>query len=147
MNPHLFVYGSLLSTRTEPFGRALRQRLARDSRLLGPATILGRLYDLGRYPGLVDAADAREITHGELVSLTMPLAALRWLDAYEGIAAGSGRDDEEYKRVERTVSLLQPAASPQAPAKPRSLKAWVYIYRRDTTDLRQVPGGRWGGPV
>ena len=49
----LFVYGTLMSTATGAMGRGPRARLDRASRILGPASVTGHLYDLGRYPGLV----------------------------------------------------------------------------------------------
>lgn len=147
MNGHLFVYGSLVSTQTQAFGRALRQRLARESTLIGPATLNGRLYDLGRYPGAVDGSSPREVVHGELVALAKPLASLLWLDAYEGIRPGGGREDEEYKRVERIVRLIGAGAGAVPDAQPaaRDVKAWVYLYRRDVTGMARVASGRWVG--
>ncbi len=149
MNGHLFVYGSLVSTQTQAFGRALRQRLARESTLIGPATLNGRLYDLGRYPGAVDGSGPREVVHGELVLLAKPLASLLWLDAYEGIRPGGGREDEEYKRVERIVRRVgagvEAGAAPGAQPAARDVKAWVYLYRRDVTGMTRVASGRWVG--
>jgi gamma-glutamylcyclotransferase (GGCT)/AIG2-like uncharacterized protein YtfP len=48
MEPHLFVYGTLMSTASGAFGKAMRERLQREAQLVGPAAIQGRLYDLGR---------------------------------------------------------------------------------------------------
>ena len=58
MRPLLFVYGSLLSRVRHPMGTRLRG----EARLLGQATIQGRLYSLGRYPGLVEAAGVTVVT-------------------------------------------------------------------------------------
>ena len=100
MNPHLFVYGTLLSGAGHPKGA----KLAREGRLLGAATIQGcKLYSLGRYPGLVEAADAQGPVHGEVYALNSPTASIGWLDAYEGIVAG--RPDNPYERIERAVQL------------------------------------------
>src|SRR5262249_3869026 len=65
MNPHLFVYGTLLSRVRHPMG----VRLRREASLIGAASIQGRLYSLGRYPGLVESADAGDIVHGEAYAL------------------------------------------------------------------------------
>jgi hypothetical protein len=40
MNPHLFVYGSLMSTA----GHAMGERPRREARLVGEATIRGKLH-------------------------------------------------------------------------------------------------------
>jgi gamma-glutamylcyclotransferase (GGCT)/AIG2-like uncharacterized protein YtfP len=128
INPRLFVYGTLMAAA----GHRMGARLARESRLLGPATIQGRLYDLGRYPGLVPSEDAGDAVHGEVVVLADPAASLRWLDAYEGIAPGR-EEQSEYERVERPVRLATGAA----------VIAWAYVYRSAVSAGRRVPGGRW----
>ena len=83
MNPHLFVYGTLLSSAGHPMGA----RLGREARLIGEASIRAALYSLGRYPGLVEAADRGKRVHGEVYALNSPAASLAWLDAYERIVA------------------------------------------------------------
>ena len=129
MTPHLFVYGTLLSGARHPMGA----RLAREARLLGDATIRGHLYDLGRYPGLVEAEDATGLVHGEVYTLNSPAASLTWLDAYEGISTDIARND--YERCERTVRL----------ASGGDVTAWVYLYRAPVRDLSAISDGRWTG--
>ena len=129
MNPHLFVYGTLLSSAGHPKGA----RLAREGRLVGEATIQGcGLYSLGRYPGLVEAADVTGPVHGEVFALNNPASSLKWLDAYEGIVPGNDLQNE-YERVERPVRL----------ASGESATAWVYLYRKDVSRFRRIPDGRW----
>jgi gamma-glutamylcyclotransferase (GGCT)/AIG2-like uncharacterized protein YtfP len=129
MNPHLFVYGTLLSGAGHPNGA----RLASEGRLLGEATIQScRLYSLGRYPGLVEAADATGLVHGEVYALSSPATSLEWLDAYEGILPGTP-DQDHYERVERPVRL----------ASSQEITAWVYFYRKDVRRFRLIPDGRW----
>jgi len=132
MNPHLFVYGTLLSGAGHPKGA----QLGREARLVGEATIQGcRLYSLGRYPGLVEAADAPGPAYGEVYALNSPAASLKWLDAYEGIVPGD-HDQSRYERVERPVQL----------AAGETLTAWVYLCRKGVTGLRLIPEGRWLAP-
>ena len=128
MNPNLFVYGSLMSSA----GHAMGERLRREARLLGEATIQGRLYKISWYPGAVDAPDAGKRVHGELYALAQPSRALAWLDRYEGIAPGATRS-AEYERVERPVRL----------ASGEEIVAWVYLYRGDVAGRSAVPSGRW----
>src|SRR5262245_43896871 len=129
MNPHIFVYGTLLSGAGHPKGA----RLAREGRLLGAATIQGcRLYSLGRYPGLVETADATGLVHGEVYALNSPATSLEWLDAYEGIVPGD-HDQNDYERVERPVRL----------ATGETVGAWVYLYRQDVQRFRMIPEGHW----
>jgi gamma-glutamylcyclotransferase (GGCT)/AIG2-like uncharacterized protein YtfP len=125
-NPHLFVYGTLLSGARHAMG----ERLRREARLLGEASIEGRIYSLGRYPGLVEGAGEGDIVHGEAYALGSPATALKWLDAYEGIRPGIPAD---YERVERPVLLATGA----------TLDAWVYLYRRSVGLRPPILGGRW----
>ena len=128
MNRHLFVYGSLMSTAGHPMG----ERLRAEARLIGPATIQGRLYRVSWYPGVADSADAEDRVHGEIHALNNPGHALAWLDAYEGIAPGNDASGE-YRRVERPVRL----------ASGQLITAWVYLYRKDVSQLPLVADGRW----
>ena len=128
MNPNLFVYGSLMSSA----GHARGERLRREARLLGEATIQGRLYKISWYPGAVASCEADQRVHGEVYALAHPSSALAWLDRYEGIAPGATRS-AEYERVERPVRL----------ASGEEIVAWVYLYRGDVAGLSAVPSGRW----
>ena len=128
MNPHLFVYGTLLSTAGHPKGA----RLQREAKLMGTAAIRGRLYRIKHYPGLVEGTDPNNLVHGEVYALNNPATALTWLDAYEGIQPGA-HDRNEYERVERPVRL----------ASGEQLTVWVYLYRVDVAPHRLIPGGRW----
>ncbi|HET7157084.1 MAG TPA: gamma-glutamylcyclotransferase family protein [Hyphomicrobiaceae bacterium] len=128
MNPHLFVYGTLLSTAGHPNG----VRLQREARLIGEASIPGRLYRIKHYPGLVEGSDPHPRVHGEAYALSDPANALKWLDAYEGITLGR-EGQSEYERVERSVRL----------ASGEPVTAWVYLYRKDVAPHRLIPDGRW----
>ena len=128
MNPHLFVYGSLMSSAGHPMG----ERLRREARLIGEATILGCLYRISWYPGVVASRDPGERVHGEVYALDNPARALAWLDEYEGIVLG-GPKPVEYQRLERPVRL--PSGD--------EIMAWVYLYRAEVAGLNAIPGGRW----
>jgi gamma-glutamylcyclotransferase (GGCT)/AIG2-like uncharacterized protein YtfP len=128
MNAHLFVYGSLMSTAGHPMGARLR----REARLLGPASICGRLYRVSWYPGAVESGDPAHRVHGELYALDDPARSLAWLDAYEGIAPGS-RESGEYTRDERPALL----------ASGEPVTAWVYLYRKPVDPAHLVADGRW----
>jgi gamma-glutamylcyclotransferase (GGCT)/AIG2-like uncharacterized protein YtfP len=132
--PYLFVYGSLRSSATGALGRRERQRLQREATSLGAATLRGRLYDLGRYPGAVPGSDPTELVHGEVYRLHDAAASLPWLDAYEGYDPQQPTAGE-YQRQELRVTLA--AGSEQ--------RAWTYVYQRDCAQLPQLPDGCWRG--
>jgi gamma-glutamylcyclotransferase (GGCT)/AIG2-like uncharacterized protein YtfP len=75
----LFVYGTLRAFVATEVG----ERLRRQSRLVGCARVAGRLYDLGRYPGLARPRRADEWVAGEVYRLRTPRLTLRALDRYE----------------------------------------------------------------
>jgi gamma-glutamylcyclotransferase (GGCT)/AIG2-like uncharacterized protein YtfP len=131
MNAHLFVYGTLLTAAGHPMGARLR----REARLIEPATIQGRLYSLGRYPGLVEATDLHSVVHGELYALNAPAVVLHWLDAYEGVIPGRP-EQSSYERAERAVRTEAGGI----------LNAWVYLYRGSVRARPEVVGGRWVSP-
>ncbi|HXF53926.1 MAG TPA: gamma-glutamylcyclotransferase family protein [Hyphomicrobiaceae bacterium] len=128
MPEYLFVYGTLMSTAAHPMGA----RLAKEAVNLGPATIAGRLYDFGKWPGLRDCHDTRSIVHGEVYALNDATRSLDWLDAYEGIHPAAPTLTE-YVRARRTVQLCDG----------RELTAWVYLYQWDVRAGRPLPEGRW----
>lgn len=132
MTSLLFVYGTLMSR----VGHAMGDRLRREARLVGPGAIEGRLYSLGRYPGLVEAAAGSYAVHGEVYDLAAPAASLAWLDDYEGIVPGRP-DDSPYARVERPVRL----------ASGEMLTAWVYLYCKGVTTRPELFGGYWLPPL
>lgn len=129
----LFVYGTLMPHAASAYGQAERELLASGARVMGAATVCGRLYDLGSYPGLVLSDDPSDEAHGIVLRLADPAAAFPWLDAYEGIATEPA--DSEYQRVLRPVRL----------AGGTLLSAWVYVCRRPVSEASRIHGGRWPG--
>jgi gamma-glutamylcyclotransferase (GGCT)/AIG2-like uncharacterized protein YtfP len=80
MSTHLFVYGTLRRLSQHPMAR----RLAQAARHVGAARIAGRLYNLGRFPGLKAPRSPDDRVHGDVYDLGENSAeTLRALDAYE----------------------------------------------------------------
>ena len=97
---------------------------------LGPCRLRGRLYDLGRFPGLMPGDG--EVT-GELVRIKDD-AALARFDAFEGFDAKAPRLSDYLRR---RVALVEPPG----------VRAWVYVYNKPLTGRREVPGGDWTAHV
>jgi gamma-glutamylcyclotransferase (GGCT)/AIG2-like uncharacterized protein YtfP len=125
---HLFVYGSLLRSENHAMGR----RLAAEAAFVGAATVPGRLYAVGWYPGLVASTDPSDCVHGEVFRLLAPDATLVWLDAYEGLSAADVRS-AEYAREQRLATLTDGSLC----------AVWVYLYQRTVEESRRVASGRW----
>ncbi len=131
---NLFVYGTLMANAGGHLGREQRRRLHASGCALGPATIPGRLVDLGSYPGLVEPVSGSDVVHGEVIAIDAPREIFVWLDPYEGI--GLPDRDGEYSRVVRDVSLADGSL----------LNAWVYLMTRDVSGYPVIAGGRWATP-
>lgn len=128
----LFVYGSLLSNARCALGRVPRERLQRESRIVGEGKTRGVLYDLGDYPGFVATLGAHDWVIGEVLQLSDPSHTFQWLDEYEDVAT-DGQSPAMYTRVLRDVLLL--GREP--------IQAYVYLYLPDAEGLEPVAGGNW----
>jgi gamma-glutamylcyclotransferase (GGCT)/AIG2-like uncharacterized protein YtfP len=101
----LFVYGTLLKS----FDHEVIRSVGHHLQLNGPGTLMGRLYDLGDYPGYVEAADGYLI-QGEVYQVKEPQKVFNVLDEYEG---------EEYVRKRLIVQLNGS----------EDIRCWVYVYQ------------------
>ena len=131
MNPHLFVYGSLVAAAAHPKGARLRQ----EALFLGPATIAGRLYRVTWFPAILPAEGPGDRVYGELYRLVDPIRSLVWLDTYEGITPGgsSAAAPDQYIRAERPVMTARGGTE----------HAWVYLYQRPLPVEWHIPDGMW----
>lgn len=123
----LFVYGLLrrgMSAGLEAFvgpGAA---------NLLCEATLLGKLYDLGEYPGVL-LDDGPSVVHGELWRVR-DTGAWATLDDFEGIGPGFA-EPTLYRRVLATAQPLLGEAQ----------TCWVYVYNREVGEAPRIPSGDW----
>src|SRR5688572_29613338 len=116
---YLFVYGTLMS------GYTANHQL-KDSKLVGPASTNGVLYDLQFFPGMKDGAGT---VHGELYEVDGETIEL--LDQYEGYRKGD--DTSLYLRVPRTVHV----------APDKVYYAQTYILNRDVAEYERIACGDW----
>ena len=116
--PRLFVYGTLRRGYTNRYARLLD----RSAQYLGTARIQGRLYDLGRYPGVHLQGGADEWVTGDLFRLRNAEAVLAELDEYEGSA---------FERVS-TMAVLSAADR---------VRCWVYEYKLGVAEDRRILSG------
>src|SRR4051812_49218054 len=102
-------------------------------RPIAAATVAGRLYDLGPYPGLVIGSDREERVRGQL--LDVPDDPELWLrvDAYEGFVP-----DDPARSLFRRVSCRAELADGSD-----AVECWVYVYNGDLAGARQVADGVW----
>jgi gamma-glutamylcyclotransferase (GGCT)/AIG2-like uncharacterized protein YtfP len=126
---YLFVYGTLLPGHAPPVIADVVDTL----RVVGPATVPGRLYHFGAYPGCTLHNDCDTLIHGTLLELPPdhePI--LEKLDWYEGYAA----HDEHGSLFLRTTCDVITVDGGQ-------LRVWVYVYNRDASRARLIQTGRY----
>lgn len=114
----VFTYGTLKdSTRL----RAMLKDVSRW-RIVGPATVQGRLYDTGPYPAFGVSDDSADRVPGLLVKLESGDAALERLDEYEDVSQGL------YARRRMPVRLDEGTTH----------DAWVYVYCRPVESFARI---------
>jgi gamma-glutamylcyclotransferase (GGCT)/AIG2-like uncharacterized protein YtfP len=123
---HLFVYGTLQRRSRHPMARLLQQR----ARYIGPAKVGGRLYDLGKYPGLLEPLTPDDWVHGDLYDLTGDPALLNELDAYEKLEVS-----------EPAFFERQPGEAVQDNGKRQAVL--TYWYRGEVTEGQRIVSGRF----
>jgi gamma-glutamylcyclotransferase (GGCT)/AIG2-like uncharacterized protein YtfP len=124
---NLFLYGSLLTGTPD---RRLNKRMRRLLRRAQPAMIQARLYDLGRYPGVVASVLKTDRVYGKLITINDP-RLLRYLDRYEDCYSAD-HAKSEFIRVSMPAYVLPSG---------KRVDCWVYIYNRGVSGKRRVAGG------
>ncbi|TVO77739.1 gamma-glutamylcyclotransferase family protein [Sedimenticola selenatireducens] len=123
---YLFVYGTLLRA----IGHPKQSYITQYCHFHSPGKLRGKLYDIGRYPGVVPSTHTNDWVHGELYQIRQEKPLIQLLDEYEGCSHHFA-DPHEYRRVllpiERSDGTIQ--------------SAWVYIYTHDTTHLKPILTG------
>ena len=125
---HLFVYGTLSPRHAPPEIAATVRRL----RPVGPASVRGRLFDLGEYPGAVLSRNSRSVVRGEVFELPGDAQTLSSLDNYEGFEPGKPGSSLFVRRM-WTVVMDDGTR----------LRCWVYVYNGDTRRAQPVRSGRY----
>lgn len=125
---HLFVYGTLRR------GANVAQSiwLGETARYKGPATLAGRLANLGNYPGLLPAMDPTQRVIGELYELPDDPAVLEQLDRYEGCHPDDP-EPHEYCRIVCTATDEDGVR----------VWCWTYLYQGPSDELEILPNGDW----
>lgn len=122
----LFVYGTLKRRSGED---GLHPLLKVRAEFVGQASVPGRLYDLGDYPGLYSVPEGGRVS-GELYRLRDPGEAFRVLDEYEGCAEQSG-GESEFIRVRGRVRTAFCAEA----------EAWMYVLGGEPHGRPHLEGG------
>jgi gamma-glutamylcyclotransferase (GGCT)/AIG2-like uncharacterized protein YtfP len=127
MTNHLFVYGTLRRDSSHPMARLLAER----ARHLGTAMVRGRLYDLDRYPGILEPASDGDWVHGDLYDLGADPTTLAELDTYELAESPL----PAYFDRQCAEAVLPDGGCVQV---------WVYWYRGEVGEQQRIASGRYG---
>jgi gamma-glutamylcyclotransferase (GGCT)/AIG2-like uncharacterized protein YtfP len=125
VNDLLFIYGSLLPGMEPP----AMSDIVRRMKFVCHATIRGKLYDFGPFPGVL-LDDTAGIVRGRIVEV--PHDCWSRLDGYESCPLPDSVDGL-YRRIETTAT--RDDGSP--------IRCWVYVYNQDVSRARLVEGGCW----
>ena len=125
MSELLFAYGTLQPGLVP----VAMERVCRRLRVVGPATMAGRLYDLGHYPGAIVGGEG--LIYGQIVEVDCE-QTWQALDRYEGCPP-EGEGEGLFRRVRAVATLADGEA----------LECWVYVYARDLGAARPIDGGCW----
>jgi gamma-glutamylcyclotransferase (GGCT)/AIG2-like uncharacterized protein YtfP len=124
MGKYLFVYGTLRPALAPAQMKPLIERL----RPLGHATVVGKLYDLGAYPGAT--FEPGGLIVGEVLELTEDEAVLAALDLYEG-----------YDSTDEAQSLFVRRRCTAWLSDGHAIECWVYVYQQSLQDAEWITGG------
>lgn len=122
ISDYLFVYGSL----RKASNNAISAKLLNHSLYLGEASIHAKLYEIAGYPGIIESNQITDYVYGEVYQLR-DTRLLSVLDDYEECSSRFPLP-HEYIRKAMTVYL----------SNKQPLTAWVYVYNRDVSILKQL---------
>jgi gamma-glutamylcyclotransferase (GGCT)/AIG2-like uncharacterized protein YtfP len=118
----VFVYGTLRRGGSNHFRMA-------GAEFISTGTIMGRMYRIDWYPGLL-LDDAGDEIFGEIYSVDADLLAA--LDIFEGLSAGETQGSE-YRRVQTTVVQQNS----------ETLTAWVWEWLGAVSEDQRISAGDW----
>jgi gamma-glutamylcyclotransferase (GGCT)/AIG2-like uncharacterized protein YtfP len=124
---YLFVYGTLRRLSPHPMAKFLAERAT----FVGEGTVVGRLYNLGRYPGMTEAASGANRVVGDVYQLTDENTICD-LDRYE--------NDESplpsyFERGTSNVTLTDGT----------TIEAMVYWFRGPVAEFQRIESGDYRG--
>jgi gamma-glutamylcyclotransferase (GGCT)/AIG2-like uncharacterized protein YtfP len=124
-NEYLFVYGNLKRNQNS----LMSSYLNNNAKFIGDGYTLGRLYNLGSYPGYIPSTNSNEKVFGEIFELQNTGKILDVLDDFEE-SWPKFSEDAEYKRLELNVYFED-----------SELLCWVYVYNWAVDDNQLIKSG------
>lgn len=125
MPTFLFTYGTLMNL----FDSAIARFLQKNSTFRGAASVPGRLYDLGQYPGLWFDNQSETRVRGQVFELIAPELALPVLDHYEMVDP-LHPESGEYRREQIWVKGSE-----------NEYYCWAYLLNGPLDGFREITSG------
>lgn len=123
-SPYLFAYGTLRTDIDVP----VKEQVSQYLEVVGEAEISGKLYDMGGYPGAVQAEAGEEsVIKGQVMKVNEPEKVFAILDKYEGCHPDSKESSTYYRQP---VSVPLPGG--------QQVEAWVYWYIRPVEEVKRI---------
>jgi gamma-glutamylcyclotransferase (GGCT)/AIG2-like uncharacterized protein YtfP len=129
MTKYLFLYGTLIQA--NPPDKEIARIVKRLHRV-GTASVRGRLYDFGDFPGAVVDPSSNSFVRGELVELPDDENILQALDKYE-----------EYDSANPRQSLFVRSIVDIKMADGHLIEGWIYAYNKNPGDAPLIRGGNY----
>lgn len=123
---YLFIYGTLLSALNHPMHDVLK----RYAELSAEVTLQAKLFDLGRYPGVVLSDNQKNRVKGEIYKISDCGKLFKVLDRYEGC---SDEFPEPHQYLRRVVPVQADDDT--------KIDAWVYLFNWNSTGHRHIDLG------
>jgi gamma-glutamylcyclotransferase (GGCT)/AIG2-like uncharacterized protein YtfP len=129
MSEYLFLYGTL-----KPNEAAVDvAKVVKSLRRVGTATVPGRLYDFGDYPGAITDCNSAKKIHGDVFELPVEAhASLHALDQYE---------EFDVNNPEQSLFLRKKVSAKLFDG--RELNCWMYVYNKEPGKARQITSGNY----
>ncbi len=129
MQDCFFAYGTLKRYKaSETLTNPRNDFFYANSKFIGKGYVIGKLYNLGSYPGFVPSENHGEKVYGEVFEIN-DSSILNYLDRYEE-AWPLYPENAEYKRVLINAYIHDSCIS-----------CWVYVYNRETDGLQRLYSG------
>ena len=124
INQYLFVYGTLLENDNE-----FAAYLVENSGFYGRGKVGGKLYDMGKYPGIILNPNDNHFVYGNIYFMADPEGLLKMLDYYEGF----GENEAHPNEFVRKLTTIESSG--------KLLEGWVYEYNLPVDELTLIISG------
>jgi len=127
---HLFLYGSLLGNIKE---EKVEKMFKDNCHFITKGFILGKLYDLGEYPGAIPTTNKDDKVFGKIFWVKHPRRTFRILDEYEEYFPKNPKKSLFIRC--KTKAYLLPSEN--------NIKCWTYFYNQKIDKEPQINSGNY----